>query len=186
MNSNINSIKVPAGKRYIGEWNTFKLNDFPHILDKQIPGCGFTQWCLTNKDNVILCSPRKILLKNKQDQFKEDVLYLQNDKYEAEISLDKDISSDPTNQPKLASLLIANQQGPVIDPAEKEADYRNLKRVIIDYVQKRKEQFKPAKILVTYDSFHIVKDALINYNELDSFQVNLLNIKINNRPSFII
>lgn len=171
MNSNINSVKVPAGKRYIGEWDTFKLNDFPHILDKQIPGCGFTQWCLTNQDNVILCSPRKILLKNKQDQFKEDVLYLQNDKYEAEISLDKDISSDPTNQPKLASLLIANQQGPVIDPAEKEADYKNLKRVIVDYIQKRKEQFKPAKILVTYDSFHIVKDALINCNELDSFQV---------------
>ena len=144
INNCVTDIKVPAGKRYIGEWDTFKLNNFPHILDKQIPGCGFTQWCLTNQDNVILCSPRKILLKNKQDQFKEDVLYLQNDKYEAEISLDKDISSDPTNQPKPASLLIANQQGPVIDLVEKEADYKNLKRVIFDYIKKRKEQFKTA------------------------------------------
>ena len=52
-------LEVPVGVRYISQWNGFRLNDFPHILDKKIPGCGFTEWCITNNEDTILCSPRK-------------------------------------------------------------------------------------------------------------------------------
>ncbi|MBR2247553.1 MAG: hypothetical protein IJ880_11065, partial [Bacilli bacterium] len=55
-------IIVPPMIRYIGDWEEFKLPGHPHIMDKQIPGCGFTEWCLTNKQDVILCSPRNMLI----------------------------------------------------------------------------------------------------------------------------
>ena len=42
----INEIIVPKGIRYVSEWENFTIPDFPHIMDKQIPGCGFTEWCL--------------------------------------------------------------------------------------------------------------------------------------------
>jgi len=61
-------ITVPKGIGYLSEWKEFKIPDFPCIVDKQITGCGFTELCLTNEDNVVLCSPRKILLKNKEVQ----------------------------------------------------------------------------------------------------------------------
>ena len=69
------TIKVPKGVRYINQWEGFRLPDEPSIIDKQITGCGFTEYCLTNSDNVILCSPRKILLENKAEQHKDTVLY---------------------------------------------------------------------------------------------------------------
>ena len=56
---------VPIGIRYINQWKEFSLPNHPCIINKQITGCGFTEYCLTNSDNVILCSPRKILLENK-------------------------------------------------------------------------------------------------------------------------
>ena len=62
--------EVPAGYRYVSDIPDFKLHDFPHILNKQIPGCGFTEYCIRNDENTILCSPRKILLQNKYEQHK--------------------------------------------------------------------------------------------------------------------
>ena len=59
-------INVPKGIRFINQWTEFQLQDFPCILDKKIPGCGFTEYCITNNQNIILASPRKILLENKQ------------------------------------------------------------------------------------------------------------------------
>ena len=55
-----NKINVPKGIRYISEWKDYSLSDFnfPHILNKRIPGCGFTEYCITSNLNVILCSPR--------------------------------------------------------------------------------------------------------------------------------
>ena len=43
-------IKVPKGIRYIGDWEGFydEFPNCPHIMDKTITGCGFTEWCLTN------------------------------------------------------------------------------------------------------------------------------------------
>ena len=69
------TVIVPSGIRYISQWDSFSLPTHPCIINKTITGCGFTEYCLTNSDNVILCSPRKILLENKADQHKDDVLY---------------------------------------------------------------------------------------------------------------
>ena len=66
-------LEVPHGIRYISEWCTmeggYKLENyqFPHMVNKQITGCGFTEYCLTNSLDTIICSPRKILLENKVD-----------------------------------------------------------------------------------------------------------------------
>lgn len=70
-----NIIQVPKGIRYISQFEEkygFCLQDFPYILDKSIPGCGFTTWALTNSQNVILASPRKVLMRNKKEQLDED------------------------------------------------------------------------------------------------------------------
>ncbi len=72
---------VPEGKQFIGEWVEYELPKGEHcIVDKGVTGCGYTEFCLTNPDNVILCSPRKLLLENKRDQHALDknILYLEN------------------------------------------------------------------------------------------------------------
>lgn len=75
-------IEVPKGIKYISEWKDYKLPKGEHcIVDKGVTGCGYTEFCLSNKENVILCSPRKLLLENKRDQHLKDpnILYLEND-----------------------------------------------------------------------------------------------------------
>ena len=39
-------IIVPSGIRYISDWNEFNFNKFPGkcIINKQLPGCGFTEY----------------------------------------------------------------------------------------------------------------------------------------------
>ena len=52
-------IPVPKGIRYISNWPEFNLNFFgdkPYIIDKQIPGCGFTEYCLTNDEDIVFYS----------------------------------------------------------------------------------------------------------------------------------
>ena len=61
-------IVVPKGIRYLGDWTGFTLPTHPCIINKTITGCGFTEFCLRSSLNVILCSPRKILLENKEEQ----------------------------------------------------------------------------------------------------------------------
>ena len=60
-------IEVPEGIRFLNDWKEFNLNRFSPkcIINKQIPGCGFTEYCIRSNENIILCSPRKILLYNK-------------------------------------------------------------------------------------------------------------------------
>ena len=66
----INKIKisVPDGIKYISDWPGFDYPKGHCIIDKTICGCGFTEWCLRNGKPTILCSPRKVLLKNKEIQ----------------------------------------------------------------------------------------------------------------------
>ena len=58
-------IIVPKGIRYVGQenpetkeriWLDYDLNlyDFPHILNKKLTGCGFTEYCIKNKQKLIL------------------------------------------------------------------------------------------------------------------------------------
>ena len=79
---NKTKLEVPYGIQYISEWNDYEIPRGDHfIVDKGVTGCGYTEFCLTNKDNIILCSPRKLLLENKRDQHINDpnILYLEND-----------------------------------------------------------------------------------------------------------
>ena len=79
---NKTKLEVPYGIQYISEWNDYEIPRGDHfIVDKGVTGCGYTEFCLTNSDNIILCSPRKLLLENKRDQHINDpnILYLEND-----------------------------------------------------------------------------------------------------------
>lgn len=75
------TIEVPKGIQYISEWTEYTTPDGHSIVDKGVTGCGYTEFCLTNSEDIVLCSPRKILLENKveQHQGEENIYYLQND-----------------------------------------------------------------------------------------------------------
>ena len=74
-------IIVPSDLEYISDWKTYELPKGHCIVDKGVTGCGYTEYCISNKYNVILCSPRKLLLENKYDQHQGDdnIFYLRND-----------------------------------------------------------------------------------------------------------
>ena len=156
---NREKIIVPRGIRYIGEWKDFCFSNFPVkcIINKQLPGCGFTEYCLRGPENVILCSPRKMLLKNKKDQHKDSV-YLVVNEMEIEAEVDKDISK-PIKNPKED------------EPEKKDNSeiYERLYREIDTYTYQRYLNNQPAKILVTYDSYRIVKDILEKLRIFDRF-----------------
>ena len=156
---NREKIIVPRGIRYIGEWKDFCFSSFPVkcIINKQLPGCGFTEYCLRGPENVILCSPRKMLLKNKKDQHKDSV-YLVVNEMEIEAEVDKDISK-PIKNPKED------------EPEKKDNSeiYERLYREIDTYTYQRYLNNQPAKILVTYDSYRIVKDILEKIRIFDRF-----------------
>ena len=168
-----NKIIVPKGIRFIGKWKEFSLPDEVCIIDKQITGCGFTEYCLCNSNNVILVSPRKILLENKEEQHKGDVFY-------ATTGLEKlvDFEKDLTSQVKYSS-----KKDSSLENSEeiKNAVYRlkdNIKQYNLNCAFKR----IPCKILVTYDSFKHVKEALgesINnfYVVIDEFQSIFVDAK---------
>ena len=74
-------IIVPSDLEYISDWKTYELPKGHCIVDKGVTGCGYTEYCISNKYNVVLCSPRKLLLENKYDQHQGDdnIFYLRND-----------------------------------------------------------------------------------------------------------
>lgn len=73
-------LKVPSGIQYISDWKDYQFPKGQCIVNKGVTGCGYTEMCLTNSKNVVLCSPRKMLLENKRDQHVKDlnILYLEN------------------------------------------------------------------------------------------------------------
>lgn len=154
------NITVPKGIRYIGEWEDFRFNNFPAkcIINKQLPGCGFTEYCLRGPENIILCSPRKMLLKNKKDQHKFDV-YLVVNSMETEVEVDKDLSKVNKN----TSIDVGLEVDQVSNNSE---IYKRLYREIEEYCMSRSINGLPCKILVTYDSYRIVKNIL---EKLDRF-----------------
>ena len=119
-------IIVPSGIRFISEWNEFNFNKFPSkcIINKQLPGCGFTEYCIRSNENIILCSPRKMLLKNKKDQHEFDV-YLVVNEMDKESNIDKDLSKIDKNI--LADLSIDSES---LDNSD---IYKRLYREIEEY-----------------------------------------------------
>ena len=177
----LNDYVVPRGIRFISELGTdFRFYKFPVkcIINKQLPGCGFTEYCLRGPENVILCSPRKMLLKNKKDQHKDSV-YLVVNELEKELTVDKDLSKiDKTRSQVFMDTLKEVVHG-------KDTVYNRLMNEIKDYLNERKYLGdKPCKILVTYDSYRIVKDILTSlgifqsfYTIIDEFQTILHDSK---------
>ena len=176
----LNDYIVPRGIRFILELGTdFRFYKLPVkcIINKQLPGCGFTEYCLRGPENVILCSPRKMLLKNKKDQHEFEV-YLVVNELEKETEVDKDLSKiDKTRSQVFMEKLDEMVNG-------KNTVYNRLMNEIKDYINFRKSYGKPYKILVTYDSYRIVKDILESlgifqsfYTIIDEFQTILHDSK---------
>ena len=157
------TLNVPANIRFMSQWKEFSIPDIPHIMNKQIPGCGFTEYCITNEEDVILCSPRKILLQNKYEQHKEDA-YLVVNTYDQDPSTDKDLT-------QVGKRVSPKAWEVVEDPKEKEQFFKKLTYEISDYIDRRRQDGKPVKILVTYDSFKLVKDIVKFQFDIKDFRV---------------
>ena len=157
-------IVVPSGIRYISDWSEFNFNKFPCkcIINKQLPGCGFTEYCIRGPENIILCSPRKMLLKNKKDQHEFDV-YLVVNEMDKESNIDKDLSKIDKN-----ISIDLNLEIDYISDNNSEI-YKRLYREIDEYCTSRSINGLPCKILVTYDSYRIVKDILEKLNRFQYF-----------------
>lgn len=163
-------IKVPKGIRYIGDWEEF--NDIfpkePHIMDKNITGCGFTEWCIRNQFNVILCSPRNILLDNKAAQHPGEVYRIKSSYFDKELGVDKDTTKTKAEIVEVdPEKTISEEEQEKILNSEQKSLYCKISEELEVYNTSRGIQAK--KILVTYDSFHILKDVLKDKGLLQSF-----------------
>ena len=158
-------IIVPKGIRYIGDWKGFNIEDYegPYIINKTLTGCGFTEYCLTNDKDIVLISPRRFLLENKEEQHRGDVYYFRNDN---EVSVDFELDVDRDD-------LKAIQEKAEETEESKNKTLENLDRIKRDlrnaYLTfKKNNPSKPFKILVTYDSFKHVKSVLKDIKEESS------------------
>ena len=169
-------IPVPKGIRYISDWadmsGGYNLDTYscPHILNKVITGCGYTEYCIRNPQNLVLCSPRRLLLSNKmlQHLLDQNVFYAKNE-LETIVNYEKDIS----NVDKAKSFIHSFMEDDTIkkpDPMTKEK-ILELKKKIKDHYLKCHNLQLPCKILVTYDSFRHVKEVLVELGVIQDFQV---------------
>jgi hypothetical protein len=177
---NKTKIIVPAGIRFLSEWREFNFPSHPCIIDKKVPGCGFTEYCIVNPDDVILCSPRKVLLKNKTDQHPGEVLYINPEEFgEEDLEVDKEKYKPTkvipiTGLPQLKEVVVENEEAeeldrikypPLLTEMELDSNLKIAAKTIANYIQTRRSQNKPIKILVTYDSFKYVRNILDKLNE---------------------
>lgn len=177
---NKTKIIVPAGIRFLSEWKEFNFPSHPCIIDKKVPGCGFTEYCIVNPDDVILCSPRKVLLKNKTDQHPGEVLYINPEEFgEEDLEVDKEKYKPTkvipiTGLPQLKEVVVENEEAeeldrikypPLLTEMELDSNLKIAAKTIANYIQIRRSQNKPIKILVTYDSFKYVRNILDKLNE---------------------
>ena len=155
-NETKDTIFVPADVRFLSKWDDFKLSNFPSkcIINKELPGCGFTEYCMSSNENIILCSPRKMLLKNKWKQHK-NTSYLVVNEMDKDPNVDKDISKEQKGK------AVECDPIPSKDLEEKNAIiYNRIKRDLISYLFWCRNNNLPAKILVTYDSYRLVYDII--------------------------
>lgn len=150
-------INVPEYVEYISQWNEYQCPLGHCIIDKTVTGCGFTEFCLRNNENVILCSPRKVLLENKEQQHLKrgefNILYLRNDS-EKIIEFDKGKEDKSINNKFNKFNInqeISNDYSVILDLKQKTLDH---------YSNCISNLHKPCKILVTYDSLYHILDSL--------------------------
>jgi hypothetical protein len=144
-------LDVPPGIKYMSEWKDYVIPYGRCIVDKGVCGCGYTQLCLTNEDDIILCSPRKSLLENKLEQ-NVGCHYFQP----------VTLSSKEKRQLKL-------------DTKEKVQEYclKFQSFLLKDYLDKCEQKGSPLKLLVTYDSLPRLIENLIFY-EVDLFKIKTI------------
>lgn len=161
-------IIVPSDIRYISEWQNYRLENYPypHILNKVITGCGYTEYCITNNQNLVLCSPRKLLLTNKMRQHSGElnVMYARND-FDIIVDYEKDLSVAKSEINSVINTMSADHNA---EAAKKILELKNKIRNHCDLCQHYHEPFK---ILVTYDSFRHVKEVLQELGLLQDTQV---------------
>ena len=197
---NVIPIYVPENIEYISEWKEFDYPKGHVILDKTICGCGFTEYCLNNDIPILLCSPRKRLLENKEEQHNSEkgrekglreVYYFKNE-YDRTVGYDGGDENDNTNITtssevvntpfgsisKLDELQIKENLDDVGDSAKEEylKQIKNNLRSYIEscseiYCRQHGESGKPFKIIVTYDSLHHVLDVLKDYYSSNSYAI---------------
>ena len=158
-------IIVPKNVRFISNWEGFELPNKPSIIDKKVPGCGFTEYCLTNNENVVLCSPRKLLLNNKYRQHLGEVFYVEN-KLDQDETVDKDLEKFTKG-----STYIPTKLEDEVEERERVNILNSLKAEIEQYINSRIFKAKPVKLLVTYDSFKIVKEVLKRLGTLQNYRI---------------
>ena len=175
-------IIVPAGIRYISDWakleNGYSLKNYPfcHILDKKLTGCGFTEYCLLNDQNIILCSPRKMLLENKAEQHWRDpnIIYFRNE-VEDLGKFDIDLNSSPTNKGAVHTGLATQITTELREQEKQRQNGEIILELRRNFAENVKQVYKPGKggckILVTYDSFRHVKEVLTDLNLMNDFHV---------------
>lgn len=140
--------QVPYGVRFLSDWEDFKLPNYPVIINKVLTGCGFTEFCLNNSDNVILCSPRKMLLENKFKQHKGDLrVYYAKNECDPQYDYEKELSS---NKPKISKIKRKEMT--------KEQMMKFHEGIRNHLMNSRLDQ--GCKYLVTYDSFRHIREVL--------------------------
>ena len=177
---NKSTIIVPKGIRYMSDWEKleggYSLSNynFPHILNKEITGCGFTEYCIRNNQNLILLSPRKMLLQNKEDQHQGEILYARNE-MSFEVNYEKDLSVESHARSRGFIMFNIKSKEDLEAEARREEQLKEsilrYKAKIRNYIDNCQYENKPCKILVTYDSFRHVKDVLVEDGIIDKFQV---------------
>src|SRR5574344_766232 len=191
------TINVPENIEYMSDGKDCAFKEFPNIIDKQLTGCGFTEMCLRNDMPIILCCPRKILLRNKAEQHNIDFndVYLVTSDYFEDLSVDKNISFAPRNLNSTRNNYYEEFDGDDDDYKTEEQkeieedrkfeeegerflknssgkiknEWVRIKGELLDYLRNR-EFYKGVfnpKILVTYDSYRKVKDILDEENIFD-------------------
>lgn len=161
-------INVPKGIRFISEWEEFSLPETPTIINKSITGCGFTEYCIRGPENIILCSPRKILLENKEEQHPGEVLYVKNE-LDKILDIDKDLSSTKSDVTKSSEINSAIVRTNIIE------EISNMHRQIQNHYLMCQKNQVACNLMITYDSFKYVKEALGDrikdfYVVVDEFQ----------------
>ena len=185
---NVIPIDVPNDVEYISEWKEFEYPLGHLILDKTICGCGFTEYCLNNSIPLVLCSPRKKLLENKEEQHNSEegkenglreVYYFRND-YENNIEYDGNKVEEPIKVPFNTTISSSNFLSEIqeqenllkVDKKEKQDYLKPIKNQLRYYIESHTASPKnPFKIIVTYDSLHHVLDVLNEYYNSNSYCV---------------
>lgn len=161
------SIDVPAGIRYISQWAEFEFKNFksPCIINKTLPGCGMTEFAIRNNSNTIICSPRKMLLENKHQQHPQTTYLVIND-FEKSATVDIDLNKKSggfgSHKYVVYKDILINMKVSDANNSYQESVsvLERVRKELIDYRSYCLGSNIPLKILVTYDSFRIIKTAL--------------------------